>query len=67
MDLISSNQSGVVVEFSGDELAVLANAINESLEALEDWEYPIRVGVDSDAARELLSAIKLARESIAGV
>lgn len=43
----------LVVATTRDELAVLAGAINEVLEAVEEWEFDTRLGVTPEQARAL--------------
>jgi hypothetical protein len=42
-----------VMALTRDDLVLLANSINEALEALDDWDFPIRVGAERDDARQL--------------
>lgn len=54
----------VVLAATRDELAALANAVNESIEAVEGWEFQTRLGVTLDDARALRSRIgELLREA----
>lgn len=54
----------VVVAATREELGVLAGAINEAIEAVDDWEFQTRLGVTSDEARELRSRLgELLREA----
>lgn len=39
------------------ELLLLAGSVNEAIEAVEDWEFPIRVGAEKAAARTLRSEL----------
>jgi hypothetical protein len=48
----------LVVGATRDELVLLANALNEALEAVEGWEFDTRLGGSPDEARELRSKIK---------
>ena len=41
-----------VIALTHEELLLLANSINEALEAL-DWDFAIRVGAEKDEARRL--------------
>lgn len=50
-DQVAENE--LVIATTRDELAVLAGAINEALEAVEEWEFDTRVGATPDQAREL--------------
>lgn len=49
----SSHSDLISLRLSRGELTLLANTINESLEALEDWDYPIRIGADKKTATDL--------------
>jgi len=57
MTIVVRENECAVVRFTKHELVILNNSIGESLEALEDWEYPTRVGGEKNEARELLSEI----------
>ncbi len=37
---------GATVELGPQELIAFRNCINETLEAIDDWEFSTRVGVD---------------------
>lgn len=43
----------LVVATTRGELATMAGAINEALEAVEEWEFDTRLGVTPAQAREL--------------
>lgn len=47
----------VVVAITRGELAVLAGAINEALEAVEGWEFSTRLGVSQEKARAIRDQI----------
>jgi hypothetical protein len=47
----------VVIAATRDELALIANSLNESLEAVEDWEFQTRLGESREAACALGSQI----------
>lgn len=53
----------LVVSFTRVELGLIAGSIGEALEALDDWEYSIRLGVQPHEARELLMEINEVLES----
>ena len=54
----------IVLAATRDELAALAGAINEAIEAVEDWEFQTRLGVTCADARSLRSRIvELLRET----
>lgn len=47
----------LVLVASRGELAAIAGAFNEALEAVDDWEFQTRVGVTPDEAEALLDRI----------
>lgn len=47
----------LVIAISRDELVGLANAIGESLQAIDDWEFDTRVGLLPQDARFLRDQI----------
>lgn len=54
----------LVLAVTRQELALLANSLNESLEAVDDWEFGSRLGGSSDEARALRSKVRdLLRET----
>ena len=60
MELIEESGETLDVQMSREELAVLANALNEVIggpEAIEEWEFQTRLGVTRDAAKALPDAV----------
>ena len=53
MDLIRINSDKITISFAPDELSFLSNAINEVLEAVEDWEFHTRTGETRSRAEEI--------------
>jgi len=47
----------IVVRLSADEISVLCNCINETLDSLDDAEVADRVGIDRLRARALLGRL----------
>jgi len=45
------------LQFTREEVAVLGNALNEALEALDDWEIETRMGCSKEAAEQLLDEL----------
>ena len=45
MDIMNQESEAVLVRLSFDEISALNNALNESLEHLEEWEFQTRMGV----------------------
>ncbi|MCC5830685.1 MAG: hypothetical protein JJU36_14660 [Phycisphaeraceae bacterium] len=58
MDLIEIEQETGVCRLTADEIAMLLNAINESSQALEDWEYSTRMGFERAAVDKLRQSLK---------
>ncbi|WP_353112388.1 hypothetical protein [Microbacterium sp.] len=48
----------VVIVVTRDDLVLLSNAVSEALEALEEWEFSIRVGASTAEARAMKAALK---------
>lgn len=58
MRVISSDDDGTTVALSAGELATLANAINETLEAVDEAELGARVGASGDDLRLLQGELR---------
>jgi len=50
---LRQNGSPFTVEASRDALVLMAACVNEALEAVNDWEFSIRLGFSSKEARSL--------------
>lgn len=57
MKALSATTKMATITISKDELAFLCNTINESLEALEDWEFSTRTGMSRNQALDIHAAI----------
>jgi hypothetical protein len=53
MEATNITKSKIIVAFSPEELAFLSNAINEALEAVEEWEFQTRTGETRKRAIEI--------------
>lgn len=54
----------IVIAATREELVLLANGLNEALEAVDDWEFGPRLGGSPDEARALRSKVRdLLRET----
>jgi hypothetical protein len=53
----------VVVIATADEAATIASCANETLEALQDWEFQTRVGVTRDVVEGLRAELNQALEN----
>jgi len=53
-ELARAGRSGqIVLCLTRAELLLLAAGLNEAIEAVEDWEFPLRLGAGKPAARAL--------------
>jgi hypothetical protein len=43
----------IVLHLTRAELLLLAGSVNEAIEAVEDWEFPTRLGAEKATARAL--------------
>jgi len=53
MEATNIAKNKITVAFSPEELAFLSNAINEALEAVEEWEFQTRTGETRKRAIEI--------------
>ena len=53
MEATKITKDKITVAFSPEELAFLSNAINEALEAVEEWEFKTRTGETRKRAMEI--------------
>lgn len=54
----------VVIKIEASELALLANALNEAREAIDDWEFASRMGVSVVEAEKLRQQLIAALDSL---
>lgn len=55
-ELAQHDRSGQIVLYvTRAELLLLAGSVNEAVEAVDDWEFPARLGADKEAARAMCS------------
>jgi hypothetical protein len=57
MKVVATRPDTATVDLTADELMILANAINESKQALEDWEFATRMGAPRSEAEALRKEI----------
>ena len=53
MEATNITKDRITVAFSPEELVFLSNAINEALEAVEEWEFQTRTGETRKRAMEI--------------
>lgn len=54
----------VTLQVTPDELVLLCNALNESLECVDEFEFTTRLGNESDKARNLLEKLTCIADSV---
>ncbi|GBE24030.1 hypothetical protein BMS3Bbin02_00295 [bacterium BMS3Bbin02] len=64
MRLLRLDNGLLQLELTGDQLAAFSNGLNEALNAVEDWEFRTRLGVDRDAARGWLSELRVLERQV---
>lgn len=67
MEIIELNSKSASIELTRKELTVLANAINEAREAIEEWEFSTRVGAGPVEAEDLRQKLKALLVSMSDV
>jgi hypothetical protein len=55
MEILEQEGNTILARLNFSEILALSNALNESLEHLEEWEFETRMGVSCDQVRILLS------------
>ncbi len=64
MQLISTETGAAVVSLSADELVLLNNALNETLEAVDEEEFDTRVGGSIAEVIALLGQVRSALDAL---
>jgi hypothetical protein len=57
------DQERIVLSLTRQELLLLTGAVNEAIEAVEDWEFSTRLGAEEGEARELRSDLRRSSRS----
>ena len=58
--VVAENASTTTLELTQDELVAVSNALNEVChgpDAIEEWEFHLRMGVTRNEAKALLAAL----------
>lgn len=55
--LLAGDSPHLLLRLTRNDVALLASALRETLEALEDWEFETRVGESRDRAREAMGIL----------
>lgn len=61
MDIVQQYKAGVQIQLMSDEIVAITNALNESLEHLEEWEFETRMGVTRAEMKTLLASFRQIR------
>jgi len=64
MKLRRSNQQYFVLEVSETELDAMQAGLRETLEALSDWEFQTRTGLERQEMSSILSDLITARKNV---
>jgi hypothetical protein len=54
----SNGDADLTITLSADQLAFIINAINETLEAVEDWEFETRTGKSRAEAKAINARLR---------
>lgn len=57
MELIDKKLNGVTLKFTPDELLIVNNALNETLNGIDVQEFSTRIGASESDVAKLLKAI----------
>jgi hypothetical protein len=58
MKVVQFGPGGVTVQLTRDEIGFIGNAINETIEALDAWEFSTRTGTTIPEAKDIQQQIK---------
>ena len=58
MEVTNITKNNATITVSIDELVFLSNAINETLEAVEEWEFQTRTGETRKQAMEIHAQLR---------
>lgn len=64
MKPISITKTEITIQLERSEIDFLCNAINETREALEDWEFETRTGVKRERASALLDELRRIADAV---
>ena len=66
MTLLDVASGRAVIALDLEEIVTVMNALNEAFEAVEDWEFSTRVGVEKSRAQEIWAELDDARSALEG-
>lgn len=57
MKIIKMTKGNIQIEFNVEELIIVNNALNETLNEIEFFEFQVRVGATTDEVEDLLREV----------
>jgi hypothetical protein len=66
MDVVEVQHDRAVVSLGAAEVHALMNSINEAVEAVEDWEFSTRFGVEKDFVKALWTQLDQVSDQLGG-
>jgi hypothetical protein len=66
MDVVEVADGRAVIALHATEIVAIMNSMNEALEAVEDWEFSTRLGVEKDFVRSLRAGFDQALSELDG-
>lgn len=57
MKLLSVSNANVTIEFSRNEILLIAKALNEVCNEIEVWEFETRLGASKETAIQILNEL----------
>lgn len=61
---VADNQETVHLSLTRQQFALLCGAMNEAIEAVDDWEFSTRLGFEKEFAREMRGELAAAHASL---
>ena len=67
MKLVERSPDGVTIQITRDELLLLHGSMRETLEAIGDWEFSLRMGAELPDLKKLLSEFRTLIDQLDGL
>ncbi len=61
MEILEQQNGELLVRLTPDDFVALSNALNETIEHLEEWEFETRMGVTKSEVEKLRSIFRQVR------
>ena len=59
LGLTNAEMDDIELSLSRRQLVILAGALNEAIELIDDWEFETQLGTDKDTARNMRSELSI--------